>query len=50
MDPKTRILQRVTIEDAITADRAVRQLMGTEVSYRREYIEKHAHDARFLDA
>ena len=50
MDPKTRILQRVTIEDAITADRAVRELMGSEVSYRREYIEKHAHDARFLDA
>ena len=50
MDPKTRILQRVTIEDAIVADRAVRELMGSEVGYRREYIEKHAHDARFLDA
>ena len=50
MDPKTRILQRVTIEDAVTADRAVRELMGSEVGYRREYIEKHAHDARFLDA
>ena len=50
MDPKTRILQRVAIEDAMVADRAVRELMGSEVSYRREYIEKHAHDARFLDA
>ena len=50
MDPKTRILQRVTIEDAAVAERAVRELMGPEVSYRREYIEKHAHDARFLDA
>ena len=50
MDPKTRILQRVTIEDAAVADRAVRELMGSEVGYRREYIEKHAHDARFLDA
>ena len=50
MDPKTRILQRVTIEDAVVADRAVRELMGSEVGYRREYIEKHAHDARFLDA
>lgn len=50
MDPKTRILQRVTIEDAIVADRSVRELMGSEVGYRREYIEKHAHDARFLDA
>ncbi|WP_144743629.1 DNA topoisomerase (ATP-hydrolyzing) subunit B [Enorma burkinafasonensis] len=50
MDPKTRILQRVTIEDAAMADRAVRELMGNQVEYRREYIEKHAHDARFLDA
>ena len=50
MDPKTRILQRVSIEDALVVDRAVRELMGSEVSYRREYIEKHAHDARFLDA
>ena len=50
MDPKTRILQRVTIEDAAAADRAVRELMGSEVGYRRDYIERHAHDARFLDA
>ncbi|WP_102338145.1 DNA topoisomerase (ATP-hydrolyzing) subunit B [Collinsella provencensis] len=50
MDPKTRILQRVNIDDAVMADRAVRELMGSEVGYRREYIEKHAHDARFLDA
>ena len=27
MDPKTRILQRVSIEDAVVADRAVRELM-----------------------
>ena len=50
MDPKTRILQRVTIDDAAAADRAVRELMGSEVGYRRDYIERHAHDARFLDA
>lgn len=50
MDPKTRILQRVTIEDAAAAEKAVRELMGSQVEYRREYIERHAHDARFLDA
>lgn len=50
MDPKTRILQRVTIEDAAAADKAVRELMGSQVEYRRDYIERHAHDARFLDA
>ena len=50
MDPKQLALQRVTIEDAAVADRAVRELMGNQVEFRREYIEKHAHDARFLDA
>ena len=50
MDPRTRILQRVTIDDASMADKAVRELMGNQVEYRREYIERHAHDARFLDA
>ncbi len=50
MDPRTRILQRVTIDDAALADKAVRELMGNQVEYRREYIERHAHDARFLDA
>ena len=49
MDPKTRILQRVTIDDAVKADRAVTELMGSVVEYRREYIERHAKDARFLD-
>ena len=50
MDPRTRILQRVTIDDAAMAEKAVRELMGNQVEYRREYIERHAHDARFLDA
>ena len=49
MDPKTRILRRVTIEDAAKAERAVRELMGNQVEYRRDYIERHAKDARYLD-
>ena len=49
MDPKTRILRRVTIEDAAKAERAVRELMGNQVEYRRAYIERHAKDARYLD-
>ena len=49
MDPKSRILQRVTIEDAAAADRAVHELMGNQVEFRRSYIERHARDARFLD-
>ncbi len=50
MDPKSRILQQVTIEDAELAGRAVRKLMGSHVEDRREYIEMHANDARYLDA
>lgn len=50
MDPKTRILQRVSMRTPQADSGAVREPMGSEVGYRREYIEKHAHDARFLDA
>ena len=49
MDPKTRILQRVTIEDVQKAETAVSHLMGSQVEYRKDYIERHAKDARFLD-
>lgn len=49
MDPKGRILQRISIEDARRADLAVSRLMGTSVEYRKDYIERHAKDARFLD-
>lgn len=49
MDPKSRILQRISIEDGQKAYLAVSRLMGTQVAYRRDYIERHAKDARFLD-
>ncbi len=49
MDPKGRILQRITIEDGRRAEMAVSRLMGTSVEYRRDYIERHAQDARYLD-
>ena len=49
MDPKSRILQRITIEDAAKAELAVSRLMGSQVEYRKDYIERHAKDARFLD-
>ena len=49
MDPKSRILQRITIEDSEKAATAVSRLMGTQVEYRKDYIERHAKDARFLD-
>ncbi len=42
MNPDTRILRQVTIENAAEADRIFSMLMGNDVPPRREFIEKHA--------
>ena len=42
MNPETRILRQVTIENAIEADRIFSMLMGDEVGPRREFIEANA--------
>ncbi len=49
MEPKNRIMLRVTIEDAMSAERAVADLMGTQVEKRKDFIQTHAKDVRFLD-
>lgn len=49
MDPQTRILKQVTIEDAAEADRMFSMLMGDEVPPRRAFIEANAKYAR-IDA
>ncbi|HEX7897126.1 MAG TPA: DNA topoisomerase (ATP-hydrolyzing) subunit B [Planctomycetota bacterium] len=49
MDPKTRTLLKVKIEDAVEAERMFTILMGEEVEPRREFIEKHALEVKFLD-
>ncbi len=42
MDPSTRILRQVTIEDAVEVDRIFSMLMGDEVPPRRAFIESNA--------
>ena len=49
MDPKTRTLVRVTLPDAIAADRMFSMLMGEEVEPRRLFIEQHALSVKNLD-
>ncbi len=49
MDPATRTLQRVTIEDAAAVDRVFTDLMGDKVEPRKLFIEKHAGEVKFLD-
>lgn len=49
MNPDTRILRQVNIENAAEADRIFSMLMGDEVPPRREFIERNAHYAN-IDA
>ena len=49
MNPETRILRQVNIENAAEADRIFSMLMGDDVPPRREFIEKNAHYAN-IDA
>jgi len=49
MDPEKRTLLKVTMEDAVEAEEMFTILMGDAVEPRREFIEKHAPEVRFLD-
>jgi DNA gyrase subunit B len=49
MDPATRVLLRVTLDDAATADELFSVLMGDDVEARRSFIVRNAKDVRFLD-
>ncbi len=49
MDPQTRTLLQVTIDDAAQADEMFSVLMGEDVESRRSFIQRNAHDVRFLD-
>ena len=49
MDPNTRTLLQVNIDNAIEADRYFSMLMGDEVEPRKNYIMENAHFVRNLD-
>ena len=49
MNPETRILKRIALDDAVRADEIVTILMGEKVEPRREFIEKNAKNAVNLD-
>ena len=49
MNPETRILVKVTMEDAIKADEIFTLLMGDEVEPRREFIQQNAKYVKNLD-
>ena len=49
MDPATRTLLQVTLDDAATADELFSVLMGEDVEARRGFITRNAKDVRFLD-
>lgn len=49
MDPETRTLLQVTLDDAAAADEIFSTLMGEDVESRRNFIQQNAKDVRFLD-
>ena len=49
LNPETRTMLKVTLDDAEVADEIFKVLMGSEVEPRREFIEKHAKDVKRLD-
>ena len=49
MEPKARTLLQVTSENALASDKVVSDLMGDKVEPRKEFIQQHAKNVRFLD-
>ncbi len=50
MDPETRLMSQVTIDDAVFADQTFDMLMGGDVAPRKNFIQTHAKEVTNLDA
>ena len=49
MDPETRLMLQVTLENVEEANKIFDVLMGSEVAPRKKFIETHAKDVKNLD-
>ena len=49
MNPESRVLLQVSLDDAATADEMFSVLMGEDVEARRSFITRNAKDVKFLD-
>ena len=49
MDPATRLLKQIEVDDALGADEYFNILMGDRVEPRRDFIQAHAHEVKNLD-
>jgi DNA gyrase subunit B len=49
MDPTSRTLLQVSVDQAAVADEVMATLMGEDVEQRKQFIQHHAKDVRFLD-
>ena len=49
MDPKTRLMKQVTVDDAARADETFEMLMGNDVPARKHFIQTNAKSVGNLD-
>ncbi len=49
MNPETRMMKRVSVEDVVEADEIFEKLMGADVDHRKRFIQTHATSVKNLD-
>ncbi len=46
-DPENRIIKQITVDDIAATDRLFEELMGTSVTFRKQYIKEHSKEATY---